>query len=107
MANNKLYVGNLAYEVTEDDLTASFSNAGTCVSAKIIRDRYTNRSKGFGFVEMASEDEAQEAITKLNGVDLNGRKIMVNLARPEREGGAPGGNRGGGGGRGFNRDSQY
>jgi RNA recognition motif-containing protein len=103
MANNKLYVGNLSYEVTENDLTENFGKAGTCVSAKIIRDRYTSRSKGFGFVEMASEDEAQEAIKKLDGIELNGRKILVNLARPEKEG-APGGNRGGGG---FGRDSRY
>jgi cold-inducible RNA-binding protein len=105
MANNKLYVGNLSYEMTENDLTDNFSQAGTCVSAKIIRDRDTNRSKGFGFVEMASEDEAQEAIQKLNGVELKGRKILVNLARPEKEG-APRTNRGGGGG-GFRREPRY
>jgi len=95
MANNKLYVGNLSYDVTEQDLTENFGKAGTCASAKIIRDRDTNRSKGFGFVEMSSEDEAQEAIKKLNGVELNGRKIMVNLARTEKEG-APRGKGGGG-----------
>ena len=102
MANNKLYVGNLSYEVTEEDLTENFGKAGTCASAKIIRDRDTNRSKGFGFVEMATEDEAQEAIKKLNGVELNGRKIMVNLARPEKEG-APRENRGGG----FRREPRH
>jgi RNA recognition motif-containing protein len=102
MANNKLYVGNLSYEVTEEDLRENFGKAGTCASVKIIRDRDTKRSKGFGFVEMGTEDEAQEAIKKMNGVELNGRKIMVNLARPEKEG-APRDKRGGG----FRREPRY
>jgi len=105
MANTKLYVGNLSYEITENDLTDNFGKIGNCVSAKVIRDRYTNRSKGFGFVEMESEADAEEAIKKLNGIELNGRKILVNQARPEKEG-APRGSRGDGGG-GFRREPQY
>jgi RNA recognition motif-containing protein len=101
MANTKLYVGNLSYDVTEAELSEKFGTIGTCVSAKVIKDRYTNRSKGFGFVEMATEADAEEAIKKLNGVEFSGRKILVNAARPEKEG-APRGSRGGAGG-GFSR----
>lgn len=82
----KLYVGNLAYEVTEEDLQKSFGGIGECVSANIVRDQYSGNSRGFGFVEMANEDEAEEAIRQLSGLELHGRKIIVQEARPRREG---------------------
>lgn len=102
----KLYVGNLPYSATEQVLTDSFSQFGTVTSAKIITDRDTGRSKGFGFVEMSSDQEAAEAIAKLNGADYEGRTLTVNEARPMEPraggfGGGGGGGRGGfGGGRG-------
>ena len=80
---NKLFVGSLAWTATDDDLAHFFSEAGTVVSAKVIVDRDTNRSKGFGFVEMSTDEEAKAAIDKLNGKDLNGRAIAVNEARPQ------------------------
>jgi RNA recognition motif-containing protein len=99
--NNKLYVGNLSFHLTSDDLGDFFSQAGTVESAKIIEDRDTGRSRGFGFVEMATEEEANAAIEQLNGEDLDGRNIVVNAARPrEDRGGGNGGGRGGGRGRG-------
>jgi len=82
--NKNLYVGNLAYNVTRDDLSDLFGTVGTVVEAKVMYDRYTNRSRGFGFVEMATEAEAQEAISKLNGQELGGRQIKVDEARPPR-----------------------
>jgi RNA recognition motif-containing protein len=82
----KLYVGNLAYGVTEEDLASSFGEVGDCISAKVVRDQYSGSSRGFGFVEMATDEEAQEAIRKLNGLELNGRNIVVQEARPRREG---------------------
>lgn len=86
----RLFVGSLAYETTDDDLRAAFSNAGTCQSASVVRDRMTGRSRGFGFVEMASEDEARRAIETLNGTELGGRTISVSEARERSEGrGAP------------------
>jgi RNA recognition motif-containing protein len=81
MATN-LFVGSLAYSVTDDDLQQFFATAGNVVSAKVIMDRETNRSKGFGFVEMGSDDEAKAAIAQLDGKELNGRAISVNEARP-------------------------
>jgi RNA recognition motif-containing protein len=102
---NKLYVGNLPFSVTEDSLQQLFSQSGKVESATIITDRDTGRSKGFGFVEMSTEQEAADAITKFNGTDFEGRSITVNEARPKapREGG--GGGRGfGGGGGGGGRD---
>lgn len=99
----KLFVGSLAWATTDDSLKAFFSQAGTVVSARVIRDRATNRSKGFGFVEMSSDEEAQKAIA-LAGQDLDGRAIVVNEARPmqprdnNRGGDFRGGNRGGFGG---------
>lgn len=99
----KLYVGNLSYSATEQSLVDTFSQYGTVESAKIITDRETGRSKGFAFVEMSSDDEAQTAISKLNGTQNEGRAITVNEAKPQapREGGGGGGGRGGfGGGRG-------
>jgi len=98
---NKLYVGNLAYSVRDDSLHQSFSQFGTVTSAKVMMDRDTGRSKGFGFVEMGSDAEAQAAINGMNGQALEGRAIVVNEARPreERPGGfGGGGNRGGYGG---------
>jgi len=95
----KLYVGNLTYDTTEDNLVELFSEYGEVLSAQIIIDRDTNRSKGFGFVEMA--DGADEAATALNGQDYKGRNLTVNEARPrEDRGGRGGGGYGGGGGRG-------
>ncbi len=95
--STKLYVGNLSFGVTSDDLHEHFAQAGTVESAKVVEDRDTGRSRGFGFVEMASSDEAQSAIEQFNGQDFEGRNLVVNEARPREEGGG-GGNRGGGGG---------
>lgn len=78
----KLFVGNLDYTVTGDDLKDLFSQAGTVVDAVVISDKMSGRSRGFGFVEMGSEEEAKAAIEKMNGADLKGRKINVNEARP-------------------------
>lgn len=98
---SKLYVGNLAYGVTDSDLQNMFAPHGTVQSAQVIIDRETNRSKGFGFVEMSSGSEASAAISALNGKEVDGRKLTVNEARPreERSGGGGGGRSGGGGGR--------
>ena len=97
---NKLYVGNLAYSVRDDSLHQAFSQFGTVTSAKVMMDRDTGRSKGFGFVEMGSDAEAQSAINGMNGQALEGRAVVVNEARPreERPGGFGGGGRSGGGG---------
>src|SRR3954464_12251628 len=96
----KLYVGNLSYQVDSSELEQMFGAHGTVVSAQIINDRDTGRSKGFGFVEMASDAEADAAIAALNGQESNGRALTVNEARPreERSGGGGGGGRGGYGG---------
>jgi len=98
----KLYVGNLPFSATDQVLAESFAQCGTVESARIITDRDTGRSKGFGFVEMASDSEAQLAISKFNGTEYEGRKLTVNEARPmvpreggSRSGGFGGGNRGG------------
>ena len=96
--SKRIYVGNLSYQTTENDLADLFGQLGEVSSASIITDRDTGRSKGFGFVEMGS-DEADKAIAQLNGSELDGRTLTVNEARP-REDRASGGNRGGGGGRG-------
>ncbi len=77
-----IYVGNLAYEVNDDDLNAAFAEYGEVSSARVITDRYSGRSRGFGFVEMANNDEAQAAISAVNGKDLKGRPVNVNEARP-------------------------
>lgn len=82
--NKKLYVGNLLYETTDEDLKQTFSAAGNVVSATIIRYRDTGRSKGFGFVEMETEEAAQKAIDTLNGQDFKGRKLVVSEARPPK-----------------------
>jgi RNA recognition motif-containing protein len=105
---NKLYVGNLAYSVRDESLQDAFSQFGTVTSAKVMMDRDTGRSKGFGFVEMGSDAEAQAAINGMNGQALEGRAIVVNEARPRedrpggfRSGGGGGGGYGGGGGGGY------
>ena len=100
-----IYVGNLSYEVTEEDLKTAFETFGAVDTVKVIKDNYTGRSKGFGFVEMPTKSEAQSAIEGLNGKDLKGRNLNVNEARPKPEGRRGGGGfggqgRGGGGSRG-------
>ncbi|HJQ14649.1 MAG TPA: RNA-binding protein [Anaerolineales bacterium] len=97
----KLYVGNLPYNTVDADLQTLFSQAGTVKSAQVIRDRASGRSKGFGFVEMSSSEEAQSAITMFHGKDYSGRPLTVNLARPreDRPGGGGGGFRNSGGAR--------
>jgi RNA recognition motif-containing protein len=104
---NKLYVGNLTYAMRDEDLQQHFSEFGTVKSAKVMMDRDTGRSKGFGFVEMDSDQEAQAAIRGLNGQSIDGRALVVNEARPREErsggygGGGGGGYRSGGGGGGY------
>ena len=104
----KLYVGNLSYDVSSSDLEAMLATHGTVLSAEVISDRATGRSKGFGFVEMESDDHAQAAIDALNGQETGGRTLTVNEARPRepRSGGGYGGGGGGGygGGGGGQRD---
>lgn len=92
----KLFVGNLNFATTGDDLRELFAEAGTCESATVMMDRVTGRSRGFGFVEMSTEDEAQKAIEKFNGYSFQGRNLNVNEARERVPGGAGGGPRGGG-----------
>jgi RNA recognition motif-containing protein len=92
----KLYVGNLSYGVTDSDLSTMFGAHGTVQSAQVIIDRDTGRSKGFGFVEMGSDQEAQAAIAALNGRESDGRALTVNEARPKAESSRGSGNRGGG-----------
>ncbi|MCC6423380.1 MAG: RNA-binding protein [Phycisphaerales bacterium] len=96
----KLYVGNLSYDVSSSDLEQLFAQHGSVQSAQIINDRETGRSKGFGFVEMANDNEAQAAIAALNGQQHGGRALTVNEARPREERGGGFGGGGGGGGRG-------
>ncbi len=100
-----IYVGNLSWNLKDQDLSNLFASHGEVVSAKIVLDKFTNRSKGFGFVEMANDDQAQAAIAALNGTEVDGRNIVVNESRPKPEGGGGGGfkkrsfgNGGGGGG---------
>lgn len=81
----KLFVGSLPYSTTDADLQAFFADVGTVVSARVIMDRETNRSKGFGFVEMSTEEEAKKAIAEKNGKDLGGRSLIVSEARPREE----------------------
>jgi RNA recognition motif-containing protein len=101
--SNKLYVGNLSFRVTSEDLQEYFGAAGTVESANVVFDRETGRSRGFGFVEMADEDSANNAIAQFNGHDYDGRNIVVNEARPREDRGGFGGNgRGGRGNGGFN-----
>ena len=113
IVGKKLYVGNLTYKVNESDLEALFSPFGTVQSAQVIVDRDTNRSKGFGFVEMGSDAEAQAAIQGLNGRDHDGRNLTVNEAKPREDrggggrGGYGGGGRRGGGGYGGGGGGRY
>ena len=94
----KLFVGNLNFKTNDDDLRTLFSQAGTCDSATVMMDRATGRSRGFGFVEMSSDEEAQKAIQQFNGYDFQGRNLNVNEARERTPGGPrPGGYSGGGG----------
>lgn len=102
----KLYVGNLSYNVSEGDLERLFAQAGTVKEVALIMDRNTRQSKGFGFVEMATAEDAQKAIEMFNGQEVDGRAITVSIARPREErggGGGGGGYRGGGGGGGGGR----
>jgi RNA recognition motif-containing protein len=96
----KLYVGNLAFDVTSHELSDLFAQAGVCDSASVITDRDTGQSRGFGFVEMGSNGDAQEAIQRFDGHEFKGRALKVNEARDRESGGGGGGRRGGGGGRG-------
>lgn len=106
--SKKLYVGNLSYTVTDAALSQLFQAHGEVSSAQIIMDRDTGRSKGFGFVEMKNDSEAQAAITALNGQDLGGRALTVNEARPRAEGSRGGsGGRSSFGGRGDSRERRY
>lgn len=98
----KLYVGSLAYNVTQQELQAFFEQQGEVTSAVVIKDRETGQSKGFGFVEMADNTEGQNAIKALNGKELGGRSIIVNEARPQEDR-RPSGGGGGGGGGGYRR----
>src|SRR5215210_3717762 len=100
----KLYVGNLSFKTTGDDLRQHFSQAGTVESASIIEDRETGRSRGFGFVEMATPEEAAAAIEKFNGKEVDGRALTVNEAKPKTDRGGGGGRGGYGGGGGGGRD---
>lgn len=115
-----IYVGNLSWNLKDQDLANLFSSHGEVTSAKIVTDKFTNRSKGFGFVEMANDDQAQAAIAALNGTEVDGRNIVVNESRPKPEGersgggggfkkrsfggGGGGGYKGKSGGGGYNRD---
>jgi cold-inducible RNA-binding protein len=99
----KLYVGNLSFQTSSEDLQQLFAQAGTVESASVVEDRDTGRSRGFGFVEMASNEEGQKAIEQFNGTDFNGRNLTVNEARPREDRGGRGGGGGGRGGFGGNR----
>lgn len=102
-----IYVGNLSWNLKDQDLLNLFAAHGEVSSAKIVLDKFTNRSKGFGFVEMTNDDQAQSAISALNGAEVDGRNIVVNESRPKPEGGGGGGFKkrsfGGGGGGGFKK----
>jgi RNA recognition motif-containing protein len=107
--NNKLFVGNLSFNTTENDLNDAFAAHGTVTEANLMVDRMSGRSRGFGFVTMSSEAEAQKAVEALNGATLDGRALTVNIARPREDrprtgGGGGGGGYGGGGGGGGRRE---
>ena len=99
----KLFVGNLPYEATDQSLTELFSQSGTVVSASVVINKFNNRSKGFGFVEMSTQEEANAAIETLNGQEMGGRRIIVSEARPREERPAGGGFRSGGSRGGYDR----
>lgn len=101
-----IFVGNLSFQTSQDDLQAAFSNYGAVERVSIVTDKFSGQSRGFGFVEMTNASEAEAAIAAMNGYEMNGRALNVNEARPRPEGGGfgnRGGNRGGGGGRGGSR----
>ena len=106
-----IFIGNLNYNLTEDDVREIFEEYGELDSVKVITDKFTGRSKGFGFVEMPNEEEAKKAIEELNGAEVDGRNMVVNESiekkRDNRGGGFRGGNRGGGGGGYQRRDNNY
>src|ERR687897_727747 len=99
----KLYVGNLSFNTSSEDLQRLFSQAGTVETASVVEDRDTGRSRGFGFVEMATKEEGEAAISQFNGTEFNGRNLTVNEARPREDRGNRGGGGGGRGGYGGNR----
>jgi cold-inducible RNA-binding protein len=107
--SNKLFVGNLSFNITENDLQDAFAAHGTVTEANLMMDRMTNRPRGFGFVTMSSSEEAQKAIDAMNGKEIDGRALTVNVAKPREErtggggGGRSGGGYGGGGGGGRGR----
>ena len=104
MSNSKLYVGNLSFKTTEDELRSAFGQFGSVTDVYVAMDKMTGRPRGFAFVTMGTDDEAKNAAEKMNGTDLGGRQLTVNEARPKEErpgGGFGGGGGGGGGGRGF------
>lgn len=109
--SNKLFVGNLSFNTTENDLQDAFGAHGTVVEANLMTDRMSGRSRGFGFVSMSTPEEAQNAISALNGVELDGRALTVNVAKPREErsggGGGGGGRRDYGGGGGGGRRERY
>jgi RNA recognition motif-containing protein len=105
MMGRKLYVGNLPYETNEADLESLFAQAGAVESVNVIRDRETGRARGFAFVEMATDEAAQQAVTQFNEREFGGRRLTVNEAKPQAPRGG-GGGYGGGGGRGGNRRSE-
>jgi len=102
--NTKLFVGNLSFNTTENDLQDAFAAHGTVTEANLVMDRMSGRPRGFGFVTMGTEEEAQAAINALNGASIDGRAVTVNIARPKEERPGGGGGGGGGGGRGPRRE---
>src|SRR6266481_4502168 len=98
--SSKLFVGNLSFNTTENDLQDAFAAHGTVLEANLMTDRATGRARGFGFVTMSTEEEAQKAMAALNGANMDGRNLTVNVARPREEGSGGGGRRFGGGGHG-------
>jgi RNA recognition motif-containing protein len=106
MMGRKLYVGNLPYETNETDLESLFAQAGAVESVNVIRDRETGRARGFAFVEMATDEAAQQAVTQFNEREFGGRRLTVNEAKPQAPRSGGGGGYGGGGGRGGSRRSE-
>src|SRR4051812_20550805 len=99
MSNNKLFVGNISFDTTENDLQDAFAAHGTVVETNLMMDRATGRPRGFGFVTMSTDEEAQQAMTAMNGKSVGGRDLTVNTARPREERSGSNGGGGGGGGR--------
>lgn len=103
----KLYVGNLSFQTSSQELEELFANIGTVESATVVEDRETGRSRGFGFVEMSSQEEGEKAIAELNGQEVSGREIKVNEAKPREDRGGRGGYGGGRGGGGYGGGGNY